>query len=65
MKGVVKWFDGNKGYGFICQEDGSEIFVHYTQIIQEGYKSLGMGDEVDYETKDVEKGVQAYNVVKI
>ena len=65
MKGIVKWFDCDKGYGFICQEDGSDIFVHYSQIIQEGYKNLEAGDKVDYEVHTLNKGLQAFNVVKI
>lgn len=65
MKGIVKWFDCEKGYGFICQEDGTDVFVHYTQIVQEGYKNLEAGDKVDYETKSVNKGLQACRVVKI
>lgn len=65
MKGTVKWFDCEKGYGFICQEDGTDIFVHYTQIVQEGYKNLEAGDQVDYEAKCVNKGLQACQVVKM
>ncbi len=64
MTGKVKWFDADKGYGFICGDDGKEIFVHYTSIIQDGYRSLDNGQEVEYEVVIGEKGPQAANVVK-
>ena len=63
MQGKVKWFDVEKGFGFICQEDGSDIFVHYSHILQEGYKSLEAGDIVRYEIVNEIKGIQARNVV--
>ncbi len=63
MIGVVKWFDEEKGFGFIATEDGSDIFVHYSEIIQEGYKTLIAGDSVTYEIVKKEKGRQAKNVV--
>lgn len=63
MQGKVKWFDAEKGFGFICQEDGSDIFVHYSHILQEGYKCLEAGDIVRYEVVNESKGVQARNVV--
>lgn len=62
MVGKVKWFDEEKGFGFIAQADGSDIFVHYSQIIQEGYKNLTAGDDVAYEVVKKEKGQQAHNV---
>lgn len=65
MQGKVKWFDAEKGFGFICQEDGSDIFVHYSHILQEGYKSLEAGDLVKYEVVKESKGIQARNVVII
>ena len=64
MTGKVKWFNADKGYGFICGDDGKESFVHYTSIIQDGYRSLDDGQEVEYEVVIGEKGPQAANVVK-
>ena len=62
LKGKVKWFNSTRGFGFIEGEDGSDIFVHYSQIEKEGYKSLEEGQEVTYEVTDGEKGLQASNV---
>ena len=62
MIGKVKWFDNKKGYGFILAEDGREIFVHYTAVVTEGFKSLSVGQSVEYEIGENEKGVQAVNV---
>ncbi|MBO5893377.1 MAG: cold-shock protein [Alistipes sp.] len=62
MKGKVKWFDSKKGYGFILNEEGGEIFVHYTGIIAEGFKALTEGQNVEFEVDNNEKGVQAINV---
>jgi len=65
-KGTVKWFDPRKGYGFIVQEDGSDIFVHYTSIVCDGFKSLNEGAEVTYEVGTAENGrLIATNVTKI
>ena len=61
MKGKVKWFNAEKGYGFI---NGKDIFVHYSHIQQEGYKSLEEGQEVTFDTVDSDKGLQARNVEK-
>lgn len=63
MFGEVKWFDEEKGFGFICREDGSDVFVHYSHILQEGYKSLVAGDKVQFEIVVEAKGPQARNVV--
>jgi CspA family cold shock protein len=63
--GVVKWFDDAKGYGFIEQEDGEDVFVHYTAIAGEGYRSLTEGSEVQFETEDSPKGPRAIDVVVI
>ncbi len=60
--GIVKWFNDAKGYGFITQEDGGDIFVHYTAIQQEGFKSLKEGDNVEFEVSQGPKGLQAANV---
>lgn len=65
MRGVVKWFDNSKGYGFIGRDDGPDIFVHYTAIVGEGYKTLKEGDAVEFEIVQGSKGPQAANVVKL
>jgi CspA family cold shock protein len=64
-KGHVKWFNASKGYGFITQEDGKDIFVHFTAIVGEGFKSLEEGQEVEFEVTSGAKGPQAANVVKL
>jgi CspA family cold shock protein len=63
-RGKVKWFNENKGYGFIEQEDGPDVFVHFTAIQEEGFKTLMEGQEVEFEIVECEKGPQAANVVK-
>lgn len=60
--GTVKWFDNRKGWGFIVQPDGSDLFVHYTSIVGEGFKRLDDGAKVEYEVVDGPKGKQAGNV---
>lgn len=62
--GVVKWFNAEKGYGFIQLEEGNDVFVHYSAIQEEGFKSLEEGQEVSFEIVDGERGPQAANVVK-
>ncbi len=62
MKGQVKWFDSKKGYGFITEESGKEIFVHYSGIVAGGFKSLNEGQTVEFEVADGAKGEQAVNV---
>src|SRR5215813_5226042 len=64
MKGTVKWFNNAKGYGFIGREDGPDVFVHYSAISAEGYKSLQEGDPVEFEIAQGQKGPQAANVTK-
>ena len=64
-QGRVKWFNNAKGYGFIIQDDGPEVFVHYSAIQSEGYKALAEGDAVSFEISDSDKGPQATNVVKV
>ena len=64
-KGRVKWFNDKKGYGFIEQENGDDVFVHFSAIQGDGFKTLGEGQEVEFEVEDGPKGVHAKNVVKI
>lgn len=64
MTGKVKWFNNSKGYGFIGREEGADVFVHYTAITGEGYRSLQEGDDVEFEIVEGQKGPQAANVVK-
>ena len=63
-KGKVKWFNENKGFGFIEQEDGEDVFVHYSVIEMDGFKTLPEGSEVEFEAVAGEKGLQATKVVK-
>jgi len=65
MTGKVKWFNSAKGYGFITGDDGKEVFVHFSAIVQDGYKSLEDGQAVSYDVNDGDKGPQAVNVTKI
>jgi len=64
MKGTVKWFNESKGYGFIRQKSGEEVFVHFTAIQAEGFRTLSEGEEVEFEVRESERGRQAENVVK-
>ncbi|MFA5159529.1 MAG: cold-shock protein [Candidatus Omnitrophota bacterium] len=64
-KGKVKWFNNQKGYGFITPENGADVFVHHTAIQGEGYKSLEEGQAVEFEITQGPKGDQAVNVVKV
>lgn len=65
MTGTVKWFNSEKGYGFITDEEGQDIFVHYSVINSEGFKTLNEGDKVQFEINDSDRGPQAANVEKI
>jgi CspA family cold shock protein len=66
VRGKVKWFNDQKGYGFIAKEDGSgDVFVHFSSIKSEGFKSLAEGDSVEFEVVDSDKGPKAANVSKV
>ena len=65
MKGTVKWFNAKKGFGFISDETGKDVFVHYSGITMDGFKSLEEGQAVEFDVVNGEKGPQASNVVKV
>ena len=65
MKGVVKWFNDKKGYGFISDEEGNDVFVHYQEIQGDGFKTLQENDNVEFEVGEGEKGPKAMNVRKV
>ena len=64
-KGTVKWFNNQKGYGFITGENGKDVFVHFSGLVMEGFKTLTEGQTVEYEVTDGEKGPQAVNVTVV
>lgn len=64
MHGKVKWFSAEKGYGFIEREDGGDVFVHFSAIQEDGFKSLTEGQEVEFDIVDGARGPQAANVIK-
>ena len=64
-KGTVQWFNNQKGFGFISDEQGNDVFVHYSGIQSNGFKSLEEGQEVEFEVIEGQKGPQAVNVVKL
>jgi cold shock protein len=64
-KGIVKWFNATKGFGFIKRESGEDVFVHYKAIAGEGYRSLNEGDAVEFDVEKGPKGLQASNVKKV
>ncbi len=64
-EGTVKWFNDGKGFGFIAQENGPDVFVHFSAIQGEGFKSLAEGERVQFDVVDGAKGPQASNVVKL
>lgn len=63
-QGTVKWFNDDKGYGFITRESGDDVFVHFSAIQGDGFKSLSKGQHVTFEVEEGERGLQAANVVK-
>ena len=65
MQGTVKWFNAKKGFGFISDEEGNDVFVHFSALQMDGFKVLDEGDEVEFEVIDGEKGPQAANVTKL
>ena len=65
MQGKVKWFNKEKGYGFIEQNEGGDVFVHFSAIVQDGFKTLAEGENVEFEVVDGPRGPQAANVIKI
>lgn len=62
MRGTVKWFNAEKGYGFITTEEGSDVFAHFSQINKEGFKTLDEGQEVEFDVVEAEKGLQAESI---
>ncbi len=65
VTGTVKWFNASKGYGFIAREGGKDVFVHYSAVQMDGYRSLNEGDQVEFTIEDGAKGPQAVQVVKV
>lgn len=63
-QGIVKWFNDRKGYGFISQEEGNDVFVHFSSIQSTGYKTLSEGDRVEFEIEESDRGPEAKNVAK-
>lgn len=65
MQGTVKWFNGQKGYGFISDDEGNEVFVHFSALNMDGFKELKDGERVEFEVTDGPKGPQATNVTRM
>ena len=65
VKGTVKWFNDKKGYGFIATESGEDVFVHFSAIQSDGYRSLSEGQKVEFELENDQRGPKAKNVVKV
>jgi CspA family cold shock protein len=64
-KGVIKWFNNAKGYGFVGRDDAPDLFVHYSSILQDGYKTLREGDQIEFDVVEGTKGLQADQVVVV
>ena len=64
-KGTVKWFNAKKGFGFLSDEDGNDVFVHFSALVMDGFKVLEEGDSVEFDVVDGEKGPQAANVTRL
>lgn len=65
MKGTVKWFSSEKGYGFITGEDGSDVFVHFSQIDSDGFKTLEENEQVEFDVEEGQRGPQAVSVKRV
>ena len=65
MTGLVKWFNADKGFGFISQENGTDLFAHFSKIKSNGFKSLEDGQKVQFDVEQGERGLQAVNIIKI
>ena len=65
VQGTVKWFDTDKGFGFISQENGTDVFVHFSQIKSNGFKSLEDGQKVQFDVEQGQRGLQAVDIIKI
>ena len=65
IQGTVRWFDGSKGFGYIEQEQGPEVFVHYTAISDKGFRNLSPGQQVEFSIEDSVRGPQAANVIRL
>ena len=64
MKGTVKWFNDAKGYGFITQTGGDDVFVHFSAIVSEDFRTLAEGDEVEFDVQQTDRGLQAAKVLR-
>jgi CspA family cold shock protein len=64
-KGTVKWFNAKKGFGFLSDEEGNDVFVHFSALVMDGFKVLEEGDSVEFEVVDGDKGPQAANVTRL
>ncbi|MFK5882970.1 MAG: cold-shock protein [Candidatus Izemoplasma sp.] len=65
MTGTVKWFNAEKGFGFITTDEGNDVFAHFSQIQKDGYKSLEEGEKVSFDVVEGQKGLQAENIVSL